>query len=98
MQHNIQYYNPHVQQNINVATAPPLDDFTTNTHQLPPNYPSHMYVQQPHPMYVYPDIPYNVHYMTPMEHYNREMEMRKNQEKEECCCIGFYTILCCCLY
>ena len=94
-------YNPHIyngQQNLNIATAPPLDDdFATNPHQLPPNYPNHMHVQQLHPLHLYPDVPCNVHCTTPVEQYNREMEMRKKQE-DECCCIGLLTILCCCLY
>lgn len=99
--YNLYVNNDH--QTPNVATAPPLDDFTMNMHHLAPNYPSHsvypnhMYIQQPNPVYIYPEIPYNIPYMTPMEQYNREMEMRKKQkEQDECCCLGLLVICCCC--
>ena len=104
MQQNTQYYNPQGQQNPIVATAPPLDDFITNTppvypnHSTYPNHLNHMYIQEPNPVYLYPEIPYNIPYMTPMEQYNREMEMRKKQkEQDECCCLGLLVICCCCL-
>jgi hypothetical protein len=107
MQNNIQYvhpYNPHVQQNPIIATAPPLDDFSTNTYQPPPNYPlshpshvNHMYIQQPHPLHLYSDTPYNVHHMNPVEQYNREMEIRKKQQEDDCFCLGLLVICCCCL-
>lgn len=88
-------YNPYLCNNQhypNVATAPLLDE-VSYIDQLPRN---HNYVQQPRPMHLYPDIPYNVHYMTPVEQYNREMQIRKKQQEDDCCCFGLLTILCCC--
>ena len=93
-------YNPYLcnsQHTPNVATAPPLDE-VNYLDQLPPN---HMYIQQPYPVvypYPYPDSYPNSPFMTPVEQYNREiqMQMRKKQQEDDCCCFGLLTILCCC--
>ena len=92
-------YNPYLcnnQHNPNVATAPPLDEVEVNyvRHQMPQNY---MYVQRPCPIhpYPYPDGLYMTP-ITPVEQYNREIQMRKKQQEDDCCCFGLLTILCCC--
>ena len=107
MQHNNNLYAAytHSQQNPNVASAPPLDE-DNHTHQISQN---DIHFQQPcPPMYPYPSMyPYpNGPYMTPhihipivsVEQYNHQNQMRKNQEQDNCCCIGLMALLCCCLY
>ena len=87
------------QQTPNVASAPPLDE-DGNMHQIPQN---DIHFQQAYPpMYPYPNGPY----MTPhipipiisIEQYNQQIQMRKNQEQDNCCCIALMAFLCCCLY
>jgi len=102
MQYTNNPYNPYlcnIQHNPNVATAPPLDEINY-TNQIPQNYTHIPHIQQPRPVYLYPDIPNNIHYMTAAEQYNRDrgiqMQMRKKQQEDDCCCFGLLTILCCC--
>jgi hypothetical protein len=79
--------------------APPLDE-VNYANQIPQNHTRIPHIQQPRPVYLYPDIPNNIHYMTAAEQYNRDreiqMQMRKKQQEDDCCCFGLLTILCCC--
>jgi len=103
MQHNNNLYAAytHSQQPPNVASAPPLDDEDNNNHnhnhmhQIPQN-DIHF---QHHTMYPYPNGPYMTSYIhIPVASIDQQNQMCKNQEQDNCCCIGLMALLCCCLY
>jgi hypothetical protein len=104
MQHNNNLYAAYThssQQTPNVASAPPLDE--DNHNHMHQNHQNDIHFQQPcPPMYPYPYGPYMIpHIPIPIisvEQYNEQNQMRKNQEQDNCCCIGLMALLCCCLY
>ena len=101
MQHNNNLYSAyytHSEQNPNVASAPPLDEDSHNhMHQIPQN-DIHFQHSYP-PMYPYPNGPYMTpHIPIPIASVDQQIQMHKNQEQDNCCCIALMAFLCCCLY
>jgi hypothetical protein len=88
------------QQTPNIPSAPPLDEDNHNhnhMHQIPQN---DIHFQQPYlSMYPYPNGPYMTpHIPIPVVSVDQQIQMRKNQEQDNCCCVALMAFLCCCLY